>query len=92
MEINDYCVNKFSKEKKKKKTEISYLKLRPVVAGYKMESRSFFSESIIKTALHVTGRPSLFFSTGSIIPSWTARLRDSSAIIGYGKPSPSILE
>lgn len=58
------------------------------MAGYSIERRSFLSGPITNTARHVKGRPSLSFSRGSSIPNCTARSLLSSAIIGYGNPSP----
>lgn len=66
----------------------TYSKFRPVVAGYSIDRRNFLSGPITNTARHVSGRPSLSFSRGSSIPNCTARSLFSSAIIGYGNPSP----
>ena len=69
---------------------VTYSKLRPVVAGYKMESANFLSGLMTKTARQVKGIPEASFSTGSNIPSCVAKTRFSSAIIGKGKLSPII--
>lgn len=70
----------------------SYLKFRPVVAGYRMDKRMSFLGSIRKTALQVRGMPSLLFSIGSSMSNWIARSLFASSIIGNGKPSPWIIE
>lgn len=70
----------------------SYLKFRPVVAGYRMDKRMSFLGSIRKTALQVRGMPSLLFSIGSSMSNWIARSLFASSIIGNGKTSPWIIE
>lgn len=70
----------------------SYLKFRPVVAGYRMDKRMSFLGSIRKTALQVRGMPSLLFSIGSSMSNWIARSLLASSIIGNGKTSPWIIE
>lgn len=69
----------------------SYSKLRPVVAGYKIDSRIFLDGSIMNTARADMGNPRLSTSAGSSIPSDVASFLDSSSIIGYGNPSSVIL-
>ena len=61
------------------------------MAGYKIESFNFLSGPMIKTALQVKGNPEAVFSSGSIMPSFTANSRFSSAIIGYGKVPSNLL-
>lgn len=60
----------------------AYSKLRPVVAGYKIERASFLSGLITNTARQVKGNPLESFSAGSSIPNLTANSLFSSAIIG----------
>lgn len=50
----------------------SYSKLRPVVAGYKIDNRIFLAGSIINTARADMGNPWLSISIGSNIPSSVA--------------------
>lgn len=44
------------------------LKLRPVVAGYRIDSLSFLSGPMMKTARAVRGMPALSISSGSSMP------------------------
>lgn len=60
----------------------TYSKFLPVVAGYRRDRRNFFELSMMKTALQVSGTPSLFNSSLSNIFSFNANSRLSSAIIG----------
>lgn len=60
----------------------TYSKLRPVVAGYKMDKRNFFLSSITKTARQVSGIPSVLSSSLSNILNFRANSRLLSAIIG----------
>lgn len=70
------------------KFDNSYSKLRPVVAGYKIDSRIFLAGSIMNTARADMGKPvRLSISAGSNIPNIVASFLVWSSIIGYGNSS-----
>lgn len=62
------------------------LKLRPVVAGYRMDSLSFLSGPVMKTALAVRGMPALSISSGSSMPY----LKQAHIILSRRKESPGM--
>lgn len=62
----------------------SYSKLRPVVAGYKIDSLIFLAGSIINTARADMGIPLLSTSVGSNIPRSVDNFLAWSSIIGNG--------
>lgn len=71
------------------KCDVSHSKLRPVVAGYKIDNRIFLAGSIINTARADMGNPVwLSTSAGSNIPNNVASFLAWSSIIGYGNSSP----
>ncbi len=43
-------------------------KFLPVVAGYMLDSLRLLSGQMTKSDLQATGRPALYFSSGSIMP------------------------